>query len=304
MTGQIERTRVFIEVAERQSFAAAARYLGISRTIATRYVADLESELSAQLLVRTTRKVTPTLAGQLYLERAKAISLDLARASDLVREQQQSLSGTLRVSAPLSFGLRFLPEAISQFRILYTEIDLKLDLTDRLVDMVSEDYDMALRISGPPSDKSTIWRKICAVPRVLVASPSYAARTGPLHHPTELATRECLGYSHFVGGRHWSFTGKVAGETATVTVRQPVECNNGEVIADLATRGEGIALLPLFVVSERLRKKQLVIVLDDWQAPDIWLTAYFPPYPALPAKVRTFTSFIEDLVAETPDLLV
>lgn len=303
MTGQIERIRVFIEVAERNGFAAAARHLGISRSIATRYVADLEADLGVQLFVRTTRTVTPTLAGQIYLERARAISLDLERADDLVREQQLSLSGVLRVSAPLSFGQRFLPHAVTQFRIVNAGMDLKLHLSDRMVDIVSEDYDMALRISGPPADKSTIWRKICGVPRVLVASPGYLAESGRPNAPADLSNHVCLGYSHFAGGRNWSLTHRHGGEPVDITVHQPIECNNGDVIADLATQGAGIALLPLFVVSDRLETGVLVRLLEDWQAPDIWLTAYYPPYSALPAKVRVFTRFIEDLVAENPGVL-
>jgi len=303
MTGQIERIRVFIEVAERKGFAAAARHLGLSRSIATRYVADLETDLGVQLLVRTTRTVTPTLAGQIYLERARAISLDLDRANDLVREQQLSLSGMLRISAPLSFGQRFLPQAIAQFRILHADIDLKLDLTDRMVDIVSEDYDMALRISGPPTDKSTIWRKICQVPRVLVASPYYLSERGRPAVPADLSEHDCLGYSHFAGGRIWTFTQPRSGAEDAVAVRQPIECNDGDVIADLARQGAGIGLLPLFIVADHIEAGSLVPVLADWQTPDIWLTAYFPPYSTLPAKVRVFTEFIEALVAENPDVL-
>lgn len=304
MTGQIERIRVFVEVADRKGFAAAARHLGISRSIATRYVADLEADLGVQLFVRTTRTVTPTLAGQIYLERARAITLELERANHLVREQQLSLSGMLRVSAPLSFGQRFLPQAVAQFRILNSGMDLKLDLTDRLVDIVSEDYDMALRISGPPTDKSTIWRKICRVPRALVASPRYLAERGTPLAPSDLSEHSCLGYSHYAGGRNWTLTHRQSGSSEIIAVRQPIECNNGDVIADLAEQGAGIGLLPLFVISERLKSGGLVPLLDDWYTPDIWLTAYFPPYSTLPAKVRVFTQFIENLVTENPDVLV
>ena len=304
MAGQIERIRVFIEVAERQGFAAAARHLGISRSVATRQVAELEADLGVQLLVRTTRSVSTTLAGQLYLERARAISLDLARTDEFVRQQHLSLKGILRISTPLSLGLRFLPDAVSQFRILYSDLDLKLDLTDRLIDILSEDYDMALRISGPPSDKSTIWRKICVVPRVLVAHPSYLARRGTPEKPTDLKAHDCLGYSYFAGGRQWDLTSNTGAETASVTIDHAIECNNGEVIADLAANGEGIALLPLFMVSDRIENGGLVTILDEWQPPEVWLTATFPPYDVLPTKVQAFTSFIEELVVANPAMLV
>jgi DNA-binding transcriptional LysR family regulator len=192
MAGHFERIRVFLEVAERQSFAAAARALGFTRSQTTRYVSELEAEMGVRLLTRTTRQVSLTGAGRLYLDRAKSIVAELARAEELVRQQQQTLKGEIRVSVPLSFGLRFLPDAILQFRILYPEVRLKLNLTDRFVDVMGEDYDMALRISGPPSDKTSVWRKIHSAPRVLVASPAYLGRKVPVDSPDDLAEHDCL----------------------------------------------------------------------------------------------------------------
>ncbi|MEM1049716.1 MAG: LysR family transcriptional regulator [Pseudomonadota bacterium] len=303
LTGQIERIRVFLEVAERGSFAAAARALGISRSVATRQISELEASLGAQLLVRTTRKVSLTAAGALYRDRTRTLVDDLARTDEFVRRQQQTLTGSLRVSAPLSRGMRLLPDAISRFRILYDRVDLGLDLSDRFVDIVSEEYDMALRISGPPSDKSTIWRKICAVPRVVVAAPDYLQQRGTPAVPADLAEHECLAYTYYAGGPVWSFDHATTGETGAVSVRSTFSCNNGDVIAGLAVRGEGVALLPLFIVARAIENGQLVPLLTDWKSPEIWLTAYYPPYDHLPAKVATFTSFIEDVVAADPTLL-
>lgn len=303
MTGQIERIRVFLEVAERGSFAAAARALGISRSVATRQISELETSLGVQLLVRTTRKVSLTAAGALYRDRTRTLVDDLARTDDFVRRQQQTLTGSLRVSAPLSLGMRLLPDAINRFRLLYDRVDLGLDLSDRFVDIVSEEYDMALRISGPPSDKSTIWRKICAVPRVVVAAPDYLQQRGTPATPADLADHECLAYSYYAGGPVWSFENANTGETGSVSVRSTFSCNNGDLIAGLALRGEGVALLPLFIVSRAIENGQFVPLLADWKSPEIWLTAYYPPYDHLPAKVATFTSFIEDVVATDPTLL-
>ena len=137
-----------MKVAELNGFAAAARELGVTRTIATRYVSELEDELGAQLLVRTTRKVSTTVAGRLYLERMQTLLADLDRADELINQQHATLSGELCLSAPVSFGQRFLPRVLAGFRESYPEVLLKIHLTDRFIDIIEEGFDMALRISG------------------------------------------------------------------------------------------------------------------------------------------------------------
>ena len=302
VTGQIEYIRVFVAVIDNRGFAKAARQLGLSRTAVTRHVAELERMMGVQLLLRTTRSVTPTLAGQLYYERCVPILRDLDRADDLVRQQQHGLTGRLRVTAPLSFGQRFLPDVIAQFRLLHPAMNLDHALTDRLVDILTEDFDMALRISEPPQDKSTIWRKICFVERVLVASPGYLDRAGTPLQPADLTHHSCLGYSHFAGGDTLRLQ-RADGRSETMTVALPFECDNGEVLAALAARGEGIVLLPTFIVSDYLERGELVRLMEDWSAPQVWLTAYYPPYERLPAKVATFTEFVENAIRPEPSMV-
>jgi DNA-binding transcriptional LysR family regulator len=250
-----------------------------------------------QLLVRTTRRVSLTVAGRLYLERIRPVVDEIDRANEFVREQQDAVKGLLRVSAPLSLGLRFLPSALARFCKLHPDVELKLNLTDRFVDMLGDEFDMALRISGPPSDKSTIWRKICVVPRLLVASPAYLLRAGVPQAPADLTRHKCLGYSNFAGGDQWTLRDSVTGEEQSTQVKMPFECDNGEVVAELAASGEGIALLPRFIVSKYLEAETLAPVLAQWRPPEIWLTAFYPPYEALPAKVNAFTRLIEQVIA-------
>ena len=211
---------------------------------------------------------------------------EIESAKEWMREQQGAVAGALRVSAPLSLGIRFLPGAIARFRAQFPEVDLKLNLTDRFVDMLGEEFDMALRISGPPADKSTIWRKICVVPRLLVAAPAYLQRAGAPKAPEDLARHSCLGYSHFVGGDLWTLREAVTGETRSAQVRLPFECDNGDVVADLAKLGEGIALLPRFIVARHLETGALTPVLAGWRPPEIWLTAFYPPYEIAPREGR------------------
>ena len=213
------------------------------------------------------------------------------------------MTGVLRISAPLSLGLRFMPRVVAQFRILYPDVDLKLNLTDRFVDILSEDFDMALRISGPPADKSTIWRKICGVPRLLVASPAYLVRMGTPATPADLAQHQCLGYGLSPGGGRWLLRNAETGAEFAAQVRLPFECDNGDVIGDLAALGEGIAPLPRFIVQAHLESGRLTQVLPLWSPPEIWLSAFYPPYETLPPKVSLFTRLIEELVATDRGML-
>lgn len=303
MAGQLERINVFISVAELQSFAKASRHLGVSRSIVTRYVGELEDELGVQLLVRTTRKVSLTVAGQVYLDRVRPLVDEFQRAGELVKQQQDTLHGDLRISAPISFGLRFLPEILDDFAAAYPEVRLKVDMTDRFVDLMDEGYDMALRISGPPSGVSNIWRKIATVPRLLVASPGYIEECSKPEVPLDLSSHRFLAYSHFAGGDTLHLKDSKQGTEVVVPLKQSFQANSGELIVAQAVQGWGITLMPIFLLSEELRKGRLVSVLDSWHAPEIWLTAFYPPYDRLPKKVGAFTSFIEDAVARRPQIL-
>lgn len=301
MAGQIEQIRTFVVVAEQSGFAAAARVLGMSATAVTRQIAELEARLGAQLFVRTTRQVSLTDAGRTYLEDVTPILEMLDKADEAILNRQVGQVGPLRVSAPLSFGIRFLPDVMAQFRILHPGVALDLQLTDRFVDLASEGYDMALRISGPPDDQTTIWRKICAVPRVLVAQPGYLERRGVPAAPADLAAHDCLVYSERRAKTIWALS--KGGDTAQVAVTPCFASNSGDLLARLAEAGEGITLLPDFLVAQAVASDRLRPVLPEWAPPPIWLTATFPPYTALPARVEAFTEFVEATVAGNGGIL-
>ncbi|WP_316015512.1 LysR family transcriptional regulator [Roseobacter sp. HKCCA0434] len=291
MSGQIERIRIFLDVLDARSFAEAARRRGLSPPAVTRAVAELEAELGTQLLVRTTRKVAPTLAGERYGVDAARIVADLDRADAALKALSDGDGGLLRLAAPLSFGLRFLPQIVAQFRVLWPRTELRLDLSDRFVDIVEGGYDMALRISGPPDDKSSIWRKIASVERVLVAAPALVAEHGPMDHPRDLRALPCLGYANMADG--WSLRDPASGASVPVPVRAMTVSDNGDVLARLAEMGQGVALLPCFMVAEALEEGRLVELLPDWKAPEIWLTAFYPPYERLPLPVARLTEVVE-----------
>lgn len=301
MTGQIERVKVFICVAELSSFAETARSMKLARSAVTRHVSELEDTLGVQLLVRTTRKVSLTAAGQLYLDRVRPLVVELQQADELIKHQHGTLSGDLRISVPVSFGLQFLPSALNTFRAANPDLNLKIDLTDRFIDIVKEGYDMALRISGPPSDVSTIWRKIAPIPRKIVASPDYVARKDRIDHPRDMHGHDVLHYSHYAGGATWQLSRRDGEETIVQTFRREFEANSGDLIVAMAVDGAGITMMPAFMVAEHLESGRLVEILPEWNAPEIWVTAYYPPYERLPAKVAAFTKFVERAVSSLPD---
>jgi DNA-binding transcriptional LysR family regulator len=298
--GELESIRTFLAVAEQRSFSGAARQLGMTPASVTRTIAGLEDRLGAQLLLRTTRAVSLTSAGAIYAARVAPLAQGLASAATDTREQVGQTAGLIRISAPMSLGLKVLPAVLSQFAVLHPLTHVALTLSDSFVDIVEEDYDLAIRISGPPSDKSTVWRKICKVPRMLVASPALLLRHATPQVPEDLQRLACLSYGQEARDETWELS-KGTSQRRHLA-KGGFSANNGDLLAKLAVQGEGIALLPHFIVEDDLRANRLVQILPDWSAPDIWLTLYYPPYDHLPVRVATFSDFFEVYVKETHPL--
>ncbi|MBI1171015.1 LysR family transcriptional regulator [bacterium] len=298
--GELESIRTFLAVAELHSFSGAARQLAMTPASVTRTVSALEDRLGVQLLLRTTRQVSLTSAGAVYAARMAPLVQGIARATSDTQEQHGQTAGLIRISAPMSLGLKVLPAVLSQFAVLNPLTHVALTLSDGFVDIVAEDYDLAIRISGPPNDKSTVWRKICKVPRLLVAAPALLTRHGPPEAPEDLQRFACLSYGQEAREETWDLS-RGASQRRHLA-KGGFSANNGDLLARLAVQGEGIALLPRFIVEEDLRANRLVQVLPDWAAPDIWLTLYYPPYDHLPLRVATFSDFFEVYVKETHPL--
>ncbi|WP_324753208.1 LysR family transcriptional regulator [Roseovarius sp. Pro17] len=295
--GELESIRVFLAVTELESFAGAARQLGMTPASVTRTIAALEDNLGLQLLVRTTRRVSLTSAGALYAARVTPLAQGLAEAVEETREAQGMTAGRIRISAPMSLGLKVLPTVLSQFATLHPQTHVAVNLSDSFVDIVEEDYDLAIRVSGPPTDKSTIWRKICKVPRVLVAPPDYIAAKGRPQTPEDLAGFACLSYQSDAQEEVWELS-KGANHLSH-KAKGIISANNGDFLAQLVLNGEGIALLPRFIVAGDLDAGRLIEILPDWAISEVWLTLYYPPYNQLPLRVATFSEFFETHVKET-----
>jgi len=286
---ELKALRTFLLAAEKRNFAQVAREIDATPASVTRTIAALEAELGVQLFVRTTRQVALTGDGAIFAARITPVvqALDAAR-TDLINAHKAD-EGRLRINAPMSFGQRVLPQILCGFRELYPRIDIEITLTDKLIDVVEDGFDLAIRISGPPSEKFTIWRKICAVRRILVAAPG--TRPTGARHPNELSPDACLAYDAGSRRETWELTD--GGSSVTILAGRAVSSNNGEVLASLAVQGAGVALLPVFIVAEHLRAGRLVPVLPEWSPPEFWLTLYYPPYQKLPPRIAAFSDFFE-----------
>ena len=298
--GELESLRTFLTVAEARSFSGAARLLGTTPASVTRTIAALEDRLGVQLLLRTTRQVSLTSAGGDYLKRVAPLVRQLELATEEARAQHGITAGTLRIAAPMSLGQRVLPAVLSQFAARHGGTHVSVVLSDRFIDIVGEDFDLAIRISGPPVDKSTVWRKLCDVPRLLVAAPSYLAARGIPEEPEDLTEHDCLGYAEDAREPIWDLSS--GARRKSHRAKGIFSANNGDLLSDLALSGEGIALLPRFIVAQALAEGRLAPVLPDWQPPPVWLTLYYPPYERLPVRVATFSDFFEVYVKETRPL--
>ena len=296
----IKPIRVFLTVVELNSFAAAARSLKMTPASVTRIVARLEEDLGQQLLVRTTRQVSLTTAGAMVAARYRPVVADFDQVTEEISRAVRPDRGRLSINAPMSLGMRLMPSLIDRFRLAYPSITLEVHLTDALVDIVEERCDLAVRISGPPSDKSTIWRKVCEVPRHLVAAPALFNRIPRPESPEELDPAVCMSYSSTGEAESWKLS--YGGRTRNMSAGVSVVSNNGDFLYELAKAGNGIALLPDFIVSEGIASGEVEAVLGDWAAPPLWLTLFYPPYEVLPPLVATFTDFFEAHLREATGL--
>lgn len=295
---KIAALTAYVTVVEQNGFAAAARTMGQSRSAVNRMVIALEDELGAQLLNRTTRRVSPTANGAAFYERARAILEDLADAERELGESQEDIAGQLRVNAPMSFGTMHLSSAIADFSAQHPQLRIELHLNDRLVDIVEEGFDIAIRIAEPRDDSSLVDFRICEARRVICASPDYLAQHGQPERPDDLKRHACLHYGNLPSGNLWRLIGP-RGSTG-VHVNNVLCSNNGEVLRDAAVAGRGVTMLPTFIVGRELQAGRLVTVMSDYRAPELVLAAVYPPTRHLSAKIRLFTDFLVDRFGTRP----
>lgn len=291
---KLQAIEVFVRVAELRSFTLAADELNLSRTVVSDRVKDLEDRLGVRLLQRTTRRVSLTESGRAFLERARngLAAIEEAEAEALSLAAQPR--GVLRVNAPMSFGYRHLAPAVGSFLLKHAEVRVELTLNDRVIDLLEEGVDLAVRI-GRLSDSTLIARKLASCRMILCASPSYLKARGAPKHPRDLAAHDCLTFAYWSDGPDWRFTRR--GEEATVRVKSRLWCNNGDAIIEASATGLGIALQPSFIASAAIEDGRLSEILPSWRAPELGVYALYPPSQFLPAKTRAFIDHLADFFA-------
>ena len=293
----ISELEIFVTVVDTRSFTAAAEELGVSKSHVSKQVSALEDRLGAQLLHRTTRSLSLTDAGHAFYERGALVLEQLEEAERAVMQLQTKPRGRLKVSVPMTFGVRYISPIVAEFLEQYPEIKVELDLSDRKVDLVDEGFDLAIRI-GELQDSSLMVRKLAPATRYCCASPAYLEKHGTPEQPAELAEHECLEYAY---GRlnTWQFVNE-QGEEQFVQVDGRLRANNGEVLVDSCVAGLGVALVPDFMLGDHLQAGRLVRILDQWME---WRAGVFALYPHnrhLSAKVRHFVDFLVDKFSPAP----
>jgi len=278
-----------VEVARAGSFSAAARKLNMSTTAVSRHVAELERTLGVALLRRTTRQVSVTDTGARYLPRAAAILDEIERLNAETSAVDPKPRGKLRITAPPAVGNEVIAPLMIDFLEAYPAIELEIDLTERLVDLVAEGFDAAIR-AGPLESSSMIAHRIVAMRYFLCASASYLERHGAPGRPEDLRGHDCIHWRAASDRGVWTFVKD--GARVSVPVRERLLISSFAAEREAVLRGLGLAILPLLVVREDLELGRLIAVLPDYEIPQGALSLLRPPTPFEPPKLRAFVDFI------------
>ncbi|MDH5822661.1 LysR family transcriptional regulator [Luteimonas sp. RD2P54] len=287
----------FVRVAELGSFVRAADALGLSKAAVSKQVSALERRLGARLLHRTTRRLSLTEAGQLYLQHAQSAFAEARAAEDAVAGSQREPQGRLRVTVPMTFGLLHVAPHAAAFLARHPAVSLDLQFDDRQLDPVQAGFDLAIRV-GRLLDSSLVARRIARSRVLLCAAPAYLERAGRPLRPDELGGHDCLHFSLAASGRTWEF--ERAGETVRVALGARLDANSSLALKAAAIAGAGIARIPAFAVADALAGGELERVLPEWSLPGLDVHAVMPARRQVPAKTRAFVDFMAEAWRASP----
>jgi DNA-binding transcriptional LysR family regulator len=288
---RLKQIESFVAVAAKGSLTAAAQAEGVAPAIIGRRIGALEQRLGVKLLLRTTRRVTLTHEGSAFLETCQRVLADLANAEASVSAGGVKASGHLRITAPAGFGRRHVAPLVPPFLERHPEVSLSLNLSDRVVDIVNEGVDCAVRVGDLP-DSSLVSVRLADNRRLCVATPAYLARAGTPQHPRDLDHHECLALSSDTGqSRGWAFV--VDGEPTFMRPRGRLDCSDGQVLHDWCLAGLGIAWRSTWEVEDEIAAGTLLSLLEDFRAPPNGIHAVFAQRKLLPLRVRLWIDFLK-----------
>ena len=288
--------RVFSAVVEAGSFAGAADKLDLSRGMATRYVAQLEAHLGVRLLNRTTRKLSLTDEGAVFYERCKALLADMDEAEAEITSRSGQATGQLKVNVPVTFGVLHLAPLWAEFLGRHPQVTLDVTLSDRVVDLVEEGYDLAIRIATLPSS-TLVSRRLATTRMVLCASPGYLRERGTPANPSDLAQHSVIAYSYWSTGDEWHFEGPKG--HVTVATRPCMHTNSGDTCRAMALADQGVILQPTFIVGEDLASGALVELMPQFRSLELGIYVVYPTRKHVSLKVRALIEFLVGAFEET-----
>jgi DNA-binding transcriptional LysR family regulator len=285
-----EALAIFAKVVEMRSFAGAATELAMSKATVSKAITRLEERLGARLFNRTSRQLALTDAGQKLAERATRLLMDGEAAENEALAQSATPRGLVRLAVPMTFGTKVIGPLLPDFLGAYPDVSVDVHLSDAMIDLIGDGFDLGVRIASLP-DSSLVARRLCPMPRYLVAAPSYLKKYGHPTHPMHLAQHRCFSYAYLMTQNTWQFT-NAKGEQVSVRPGGPLRVNNGEVLVPAVIAGLGIADLPDFIIGEAIAAKQVEVILKDWKQPEGAVHLVMPPGGPRPARVEALVEFL------------
>ncbi|TMQ18324.1 MAG: LysR family transcriptional regulator [Deltaproteobacteria bacterium] len=288
---------VFTRVVETKSFTGAAEQLGLPKSTVSRKLAQLEERLGVRLVQRTTRKLALTDIGQAYYERCARIVADVAAAEQLVTDMQSTPRGRLRITAPVDLSMRYLPAIIAEFLGAHADINIELETTDRIVDLIEEGFDLAVRFGTLP-ESTLIARRLCSISTVMCATPAYLAKRGTPTTIEELDDHDRVLFTPSPRTQSWTLT---YGDQIHEFGRPArFASNNVGAVHEAVSSGAGIALLTDFIVAGDCQRGHLVYVLPQWTGRPIEVNAVYPARQNLPPRLSLFLEHLARALAPPP----
>ncbi len=295
----LSRIQFFLEVVKHNSFTKAGETLGLTGSAVSKQVKYLEDSLQVQLLIRTTRHLSLTEEGEIYYNRCHALLEDLEEAKRLIQDQKANPVGSLRLNAPMSLGVLHLTDPIAEFAQKYPDIQLSIDFDDRHIDIISEGYDVLIRVADL-TDSSLIARKLADCPILLCASQSYLDTYGIPQTPYDLHNHKCLIYTRNGIYNNWVFEDNKH-HLHHISVSPTFQANISDMLLSACCQGNGIAALPVFSAAQPLQQGRLKQVLPDYQiVPKKQIYAIYPQNKYLPSKTKLLISHLADYFKTPP----